>query len=65
MKVATFLLNEKRKLSPNEAMREEERAYSRAVLVDTDAVAFPRSSAPDTVETTRIASTAHRISKIE
>jgi hypothetical protein len=64
MKVATFLL-EKRKLSPKEAMREEERAYSRAVLVNTDALAFPWSSAPDTVETMRIASTAHRISKIE
>jgi hypothetical protein len=65
MKVATFLLNEKRRLSPNEARSPEKRAYSRAVLVDTDALALMQSSTPDNVETTRIASTAQRISKIE
>jgi hypothetical protein len=37
MKVATFLL-EDRKLSPNEAISADKRAYSRAVLVYTDAV---------------------------
>jgi hypothetical protein len=39
MKVATFLL-EDRKLSPNEALSADKRAYSRTVLVYTDAVAF-------------------------
>jgi hypothetical protein len=40
MKVATFLLNEERKLSPNEAICADKRAHSRAVLVYTDAVAL-------------------------
>jgi hypothetical protein len=40
MKVATVLLNEDRKLSPNEAICADKRAYSRAVLVYTDAVAL-------------------------
>jgi hypothetical protein len=40
MKVATFLLNEDRKLSPNEAICADKRAYSRVVLVYTDAVAL-------------------------
>jgi hypothetical protein len=35
MKVATFLLNENRKLSPNEAICADKRAYSRLVLVYT------------------------------
>jgi hypothetical protein len=39
MKVATFLL-EDRKLSPNEAIGADKRAYSRAMLVYTDAVAL-------------------------
>jgi hypothetical protein len=39
MKVATFLL-EDRKLSPNEATSAGKRAYPRAVLVYTDAVAI-------------------------
>jgi hypothetical protein len=39
MKVATFLF-EDRKLSPNEALSADKRAYSRAVLVYTDAVAL-------------------------
>jgi hypothetical protein len=39
MKVATFLL-EDRKLSPNEALSADKRAYSSAVLVYTDAVAL-------------------------
>jgi hypothetical protein len=37
--VATFLL-EDRKLSPNEAISADKRAYSRAVLFYTDAVAL-------------------------
>jgi hypothetical protein len=40
MKVATFLLNEDRKLSPNEVIYAGKRAYSRAVLTYTDAVAI-------------------------
>jgi hypothetical protein len=40
MKLATLLLNEGRKLSPNEAIRTDKRAYSRVVLVYTDAVAL-------------------------
>jgi hypothetical protein len=40
MKVVRFLLNEDRKLSPNEAIRADQRAFSRAVLVYTDAVAL-------------------------
>jgi hypothetical protein len=39
MKVATFLL-EDGNLSPNEALSADKRAYSRAVLVYTDAVAL-------------------------
>jgi hypothetical protein len=39
MNVATFLL-EDRKLSPNEAINADKRAYSMAVLVYTDAVAL-------------------------
>jgi hypothetical protein len=40
MKVATLFLNEDRKLSPNEAISADKRAYSRAVLIYTDAVAL-------------------------
>jgi hypothetical protein len=40
MKVATVLLNEDRKLSPNEAICADKRAYSRAVLVYTNAAAL-------------------------
>jgi hypothetical protein len=43
MKVATFLL-EDRKLPPNEAISADKRAYSRAVLVNTDAVALLQDS---------------------
>jgi hypothetical protein len=39
MKVATCLFGD-RKLSPNEALSADKRAYSRAVLVYTDAVAL-------------------------
>jgi hypothetical protein len=39
MKLATFLL-EDRKLSPNEAISAGKRAYSRAVLVYTGAIAI-------------------------
>jgi hypothetical protein len=40
MEVATFLHNEDRKLSPNEAICADKRAYSRAMLVYIDAAAL-------------------------
>jgi hypothetical protein len=40
MKVATVLLNEDRKLSPNVANCADMRSYSRAMLVYTDVVAL-------------------------
>jgi hypothetical protein len=60
-----FVLDEEEKPTLNEAMRAEKRAYSRAVLTHTDAVALLQGSTSDSVETTRIASAAQRISKID
>jgi hypothetical protein len=61
MKMATFLL-EDRKLSPNEALSADKRAYSRAVHVYTDAVALLQ----DRIVGRRcVASAAQWISKIE
>jgi hypothetical protein len=59
------VLNEEGKPSLNEAMSAEKCAYSRAVLAYTDAVALLQSSTSDSVETTRIASAAQWVSKIE
>ena len=59
------MLDEEGKPTLNEAMSAEKRAYSRAVLTYTDAVALLQGSTSDSVETTRIASAAQRISKID
>jgi hypothetical protein len=59
------LLNEDRNLLLNEAISAGKRAYSRALLVYSDAVALLPSSTADSGETTRIASAAQRISKIK
>jgi hypothetical protein len=59
------VLDEEGKPTLSEVMSAEKRAYSRAVLTYTDAVALLQGSTSDSVETTRIASAAQRISKID
>jgi hypothetical protein len=59
------MLNKEGKPTLNEAISAEKSAYSRAVLSYTDTVPLLHGITSDSVETTRIASAAQRISKKE